>query len=245
MVYLYVLAAAVLGALGMWWICENRSAEERSAYAAEIGRLEKKLSHLGEPQIKYVERELDLQSIFCETRKPIEDLRDIRNAAGYMKSSIERRIGREILKFCDISMKVEPEMHQLAVRARLRVVKPEKNTDLEDMLREFVTGMQHSTQIGPLDFAAGNPGAARLVVEAYKVNAQHAEEGFLKMLTAGVTGDKLYMLWNDCCDRDTVLAMAAMNILPEEEILRHINYEGGRGIPLTDEEKEKLEYGNV
>ena len=30
--------------------------------------------------------------------------------------------------------------------------------------------------------------------------------------------------------------------LTEEEILRHINYEQGRGIPFTDEEKEKLRY---
>ena len=92
---------------------------------------------------------------------------------------------------------------------------------------------------------AGNPGALNFVMEAYALNARRAEEGFLKMLAINVVGDKLYMLWNDCCDRDTILAVAVMNVLPEGEILRHINYERGRGIPFTDEEKEKLEYGNI
>ena len=65
------------------------------------------------------------------------------------------------------------------------------------------------------------------------------------MISIGVVGDKLYMLWNDCCDRDTALAVAVMNNLTEGEILRHINYEQGRGTPFTEEEKEKLEYGNI
>lgn len=40
------------------------------------------------------------------------------------------------------------------------------------------------------------------------------------------------MLWNDCCGRDIDLALETMMCMPTPEIVRHINYEGGRGIPI-------------
>ena len=63
-----------------------------------------------------------------------------------------------------------------------------------------------------------------------------AERGFQRMQDNGITGSRLYMLWNDCCDRDTKKALAVMGKMAVEEIVRHINYKGGRGIHIADDE---------
>ena len=50
------------------------------------------------------------------------------------------------------------------------------------------------------DICAGNPGALTFLMEAYKLNAGKAESAFQKMQNVGITGSRLYMIWNDCCD---------------------------------------------
>jgi len=55
-----------------------------------------------------------------------------------------------------------------------------------------------------------------------------------------IVGTMLYMLWNDCCGRDTRQAMTVMKKCDPDEIRRHINYEGGKGIPFTPEELEEM-----
>lgn len=89
------------------------------------------------------------------------------------------------------------------------------------------------------DICAGNPGALTFLMQAYDVNMFRAERGFQRMQDNGITGSKLYMLWNDCCDRDTELALWAMEYMAVSEIVRHINYEGGRGLTI---EREKVNW---
>lgn len=89
------------------------------------------------------------------------------------------------------------------------------------------------------DICAGNPGAFGFVMQAYEIDMFRAERAFQRMKDNGITGSRLYMLWNDCCDRDTRKALAVMAKMAVEEIVRHINYEGGRGIPITDEDMKK------
>lgn len=79
------------------------------------------------------------------------------------------------------------------------------------------------------DICKGNPGALAFVMEAYERDMFTAEQCFQRMERAGITGDKLYMLWNDCCGRDVGLALETMMCMPTPEIVRHINYEQGRG----------------
>lgn len=83
------------------------------------------------------------------------------------------------------------------------------------------------------DICKGNPGALAFVMEAYERDMFTAEQCFQRMERAGITGDKLYMLWNDCCGRDVGLALETMMCMPTPEIVRHINYEQGRGLPIT------------
>lgn len=89
------------------------------------------------------------------------------------------------------------------------------------------------------DICEGNPGAMTFVMDACNStksihDAVTIERAFQKMYDAGITGDKLYMLWNDCCDRNTEKAVEIMLNKDIEEIIKHINYEGGRGFAFEE-----------
>ena len=87
----------------------------------------------------------------------------------------------------------------------------------------------------------GNLGAAAFAIDALNYNLRDARRVFSRMESIAVVGDKLYMLWNDCCDRKTLLTMAIAMYAPEEIILSHINYENGRGIPFLGSKLEQCE----
>lgn len=80
--------------------------------------------------------------------------------------------------------------------------------------------------------AEGNPGALAFLMNTYDMDAFKAERGFQKMQDAGITGSRLYMLWNDCCGRNTELALEVMNEGDIGTILHHIDGGCGRGIPF-------------
>ena len=83
------------------------------------------------------------------------------------------------------------------------------------------------------DIAEGNPGALAFLMEAYmKGDPFKAELAFQRMRDTGVTGSRLYMLWNDCCGRNTEMAMDIMQNKAIDIILHHIDDGGGRGIPF-------------
>lgn len=86
------------------------------------------------------------------------------------------------------------------------------------------------------DICKGNPGAITFVMGAYADDMFRAEMCFQKMQNNNITGAKLYMLWNDCCGRNTKMALDVMDKISIEEIERHINYTGGRGIPFMEHE---------
>lgn len=84
------------------------------------------------------------------------------------------------------------------------------------------------------DICEGNPGALTFMVEAYlKYDAVKAERGFRRLRDAGIQGAWLYKLWNDCCGRNTRLAVDVMVEEPIEEIEAHLGGYGSRGIPFT------------
>lgn len=86
------------------------------------------------------------------------------------------------------------------------------------------------------DICGGNPGALQFLLAAYRADMFKAETAFQRMQDNNITGARLYMLWNDCCDRDTELALQIACAAPIDQIVHHINYEGGRGFPFTPEE---------
>lgn len=75
-----------------------------------------------------------------------------------------------------------------------------------------------------------NPGALTFFCEAIKHEPQKSLTAFDRMLFNGIKGSKLYMLWNDCCDRNTEKTLDIMMNNSIDDINKHINYENGRGI---------------
>ena len=86
------------------------------------------------------------------------------------------------------------------------------------------------------DIAQGNPGCIQFLAEAYDDNMFNAESGFGRMQENNIKGEKLYRLWNDCCDRNTKKAVNIMCNNEINDILEHINYDNVRGIPYSDKE---------
>ena len=93
------------------------------------------------------------------------------------------------------------------------------------------------------DIAQGNPGALTFIMEAYWRHLGKAEQAFRRMRDNDILGTRLYMLWNDCCGRNTDRAIDIMLTQKIDKIVKHINYEGGRGIPFQEEDhnNEKTE----
>ena len=87
-----------------------------------------------------------------------------------------------------------------------------------------------------MEISGGNPGCLMFIAAA---TADAKNERDILRLTAGLTrmealqvvGDKLYMLWNDCCGRDVRKTIDVMMDNSTVNIIEHINYSKGRGIP--------------
>lgn len=80
------------------------------------------------------------------------------------------------------------------------------------------------------DLCEGNPGAFTFMMEAYDLNMFKAEGAFQRMQDNNIRGAKLYYLWNDCCEKNTDKTLNIMLEKPIEDIVKHINFEGGSGI---------------
>ena len=80
----------------------------------------------------------------------------------------------------------------------------------------------------------GNPGAYSFLKEAYDLDHEKTDKAFNRMMDNGIIGSQLYIIWNDCCDRNTAWAL---NVIAEnsiEDIKTHINdalVTHKRGIP--------------
>lgn len=90
------------------------------------------------------------------------------------------------------------------------------------------------------DICEDNYGCIQFIAEAYAMDMIGAENGLNRMQLNFITGEKLYMLWNDCLERNTNDALLVMKADTIESIDEHINYEHGMGIPYTQEELESI-----
>ena len=84
------------------------------------------------------------------------------------------------------------------------------------------------------DICKGNPGALTFLMKAYDLDPFVAERAFARMRDAGIEGSWLYMIWNDCCNRDTRKAIRVMNEIDIEVIKDHVFRP--RGIPFEEME---------
>lgn len=88
----------------------------------------------------------------------------------------------------------------------------------------------------PFDLAEGNLGAMTFILTAYTNYPILADKAFFRMESNGITGYALYMLWNDCCGRDTEMAIKAAFYCKLGFLKDHINKRGGRGLRISSED---------
>lgn len=161
------------------------------------------------------------------------DKHDLNNptmdAATWAEDRLKRELGNNILRYANIECEEVQLMDAVRLRASIAVLPPERPCSV----RELIGTPRKKVEMLAIDVCAGNPGALGFGMAAIEKDPGAARHGLSRMLEAGITGAKLYMLWNDCCSRDTAEALRAMLDYPIEMITKHINYENGRGIPFT------------
>ena len=89
------------------------------------------------------------------------------------------------------------------------------------------------------DDCEGNIGALTFMCEAYMkgsvAQAMKAETAFERVINAGIKGTDLYILWNDCCNRDTNFTLEIMINRDIEDIKQHIKGDGCRGASFIED----------
>jgi hypothetical protein len=91
------------------------------------------------------------------------------------------------------------------------------------------------SELVTFDICKGNTGALTFLIDAYKLMPGYAESAFRKLRDANITGAKLYIIWNDCCNNDTYLAIDMIISEDIDTINYFINYENGRGLRYRPE----------
>jgi len=89
--------------------------------------------------------------------------------------------------------------------------------------------------------AEGNPGACNCLLSILSKKDWFGNIDPIMMILMfdeiGIYGEKIYMLWSDCCDKDLVklelvLRNYQMGHISKETVIQHVSK--GRGTPFTD-----------
>ncbi len=81
----------------------------------------------------------------------------------------------------------------------------------------------------------GNPGALTVLILPIKEDEMNLVTRILALDTMNLYGSKLYMLWNDCCDRDLQKVKNIIDAWKSGKITSEIIHKavsGGRGTPI-------------
>lgn len=71
--------------------------------------------------------------------------------------------------------------------------------------------LEDSVQQAIFSFAGGNPGAIAFLFELIKANPERYITDFMTIDCMELYESKLYMLWNDCCNRDVNKVLRIFN----------------------------------
>ena len=70
-----------------------------------------------------------------------------------------------------------------------------------------------------------HPGALTFMMAAYHEYLPEADLAFQRMLDNDIVGDQLYILWYECCNKNTYATLQIMINNNIDDIKRHINYD--------------------
>lgn len=109
-----------------------------------------------------------------------------------------------------------------------------KNIEITKEMKDIAMDGMHNII---MDMADGNLGAVSFLFDCINNNdftPKYIFTAFERMTVLNIKGSKLYLLWNDCCKKDTNKALEVMLKAGYEEILDHIDLEKhkGRAIPF-------------
>lgn len=228
----FILGASIASII-LGWIRNNEVRELRT----QLAKAEAKATMYGSQPVFIRREETDVIRIRAQTIVHDEDLAyDVAAAGKQAGAELRHEISKDILKLCEIKIAEDIEMCSKVIRADLKVIAPKTRVNLEDLFAATRVKQKGQIPMVGFDICGGNPGALQFLMTAYRDNPLEAEAAFQRMQDNNITGTKLYMLWNDCCGRDTELAVRIAHAASIDKIVEHINYEGGRGFPFTQEE---------
>lgn len=221
-------AAAVLG-----WIYSRKIEQLRE----KLKNAEVRANSYGSRPITISREERDIVRIVAQTIVPNDVIvADPWTAGECAREELQQELMKGILRLCEIKIAENPCICSKVVRAELKAVPPKKTVSLEELMVKDCIRAKGREPMANFSICEGNPGALQFLMAAYELDIWKAEKAFRKMQDNGITGARLYMLWNDCCGRDTAQALQIAYIAPVEKIVEHINYKGGRGIPFDEVE---------
>ena len=89
------------------------------------------------------------------------------------------------------------------------------------------------------EFSEGNPGSLTVLMELLQHYKEHPEFLITLMFLDNneIYGSKLYMLWNDCCNRNIIKIIETIKYLMENNISKetiHKNLDRGRALPFEE-----------
>lgn len=90
-----------------------------------------------------------------------------------------------------------------------------------------------------VEFSEGNPGALTVLMELLQHYKDDPEFLITLMFLDNneIYGSKLYMLWNDCCNRDINKTIETIKYLKDNNISKetiHKNLDRGRALPFEE-----------
>lgn len=92
-----------------------------------------------------------------------------------------------------------------------------------------------------LQVSNGNIGAETFAREAIELDHDAAVKGLKRLLDWDIPGEYFYALWNDCCERDTALAIEVMNTYSKMMILEAFDFFSHDRSKLRDIKKLKMQ----
>lgn len=82
----------------------------------------------------------------------------------------------------------------------------------EEMIKSFI-----------VKIANGNIGALTCCMELLGTSNEKAITALQRAYEMGLKGDKLYLIWNDCCDRNAIKTIEVLHEKSKEELWDHID----------------------
>lgn len=92
-----------------------------------------------------------------------------------------------------------------------------------------------------LQVSNGNLGAETFAREAIELDHDAAVKGLRRLLDWDIPGEYFYALWNDCCKRDTKLAIEVMNNFSKTRIFEALDFFNHDRAKLKDIKKLKMQ----